>query len=354
MIYWFRIKNDFINDPKMRRHFTKSERHDWVALLCLASKSKTQGAITLPDDEIAYALELTDEEWLALCAKFVDKRMVLRRESDDALVIANWMEHQHDKPSDTPEATSARKRQQRDREKRGGGASGDSDADSQHSVTSVTPDSEGVTTGHAQGETVSHPVTPTVTPCHADSHALSRPVTLGVTPCHATDKTTTEQTRQDKTTTDNTSGGVTERDVSDGLSPESSPPVVVVLPTATGDIVVAPLPDAEKLVRQLVSFGVNRADAERLARDKSGECRRQIDCFARRGKVKNPGGFLRDAIENAWEAPPEPEPPKVEKRENANALRVVAPPKEWRDQREKERGVVAAIEAVPFPAGGAA
>ena len=113
---WLKLNADFINDPKMRRYFTKSERADWVSLLCLASKSKERGVILIPDDEIAYALDLTDDEWQDLCEKLTERRMIHRRE-DSAVVLTNFSKHQYDKPSDRPEATAERKRAQRSREK---------------------------------------------------------------------------------------------------------------------------------------------------------------------------------------------------------------------------------------------
>ena len=143
---WFKMHNDFINDPKMKRYFTKSERLDWVNLLCLSSKSRERGVLTMPDDEISYALDLEDDEWLALREKLIERKMVAIREEDDALVILNWDERQYDKPSDTPAATAERKRRSR--------------------------------------ASQSAQIVPDVTP-------LSRPVT----PCHATDKRRGEERR---------------------------------------------------------------------------------------------------------------------------------------------------------------
>lgn len=113
---WLKFDADFINDPKMRRYFSKAERSDWVSLLCLASKSKERGVILLPDEEIAYALELSDEDWISLCDRFIERRMVYRRQ-DGALVLTNFSKHQTGKPSDSPEAVTARKRAQRLRNK---------------------------------------------------------------------------------------------------------------------------------------------------------------------------------------------------------------------------------------------
>lgn len=110
---WFKLQNDFINDPKMKRYFTKSERLDWVNLLCLSSKSRERGVIIMPDDEIAYALDLEDEEWMAFRGKLIERRMIAIREPDEAILIVNWAERQYDKPSDAPAVTAERKRRSR-------------------------------------------------------------------------------------------------------------------------------------------------------------------------------------------------------------------------------------------------
>lgn len=141
MTDWLKLHTDFINDPKLKRYFTKSERCDWINLLCLAKKSEDAGVVVLPDDEISFALELSDGEWESLCARFVDKRMIQRR-ADGAIVITNWKKRQYDKPSDAPEATAQRKREQREREKQ--------------VAECGIGDNNGVT-----------PTQKTVTPCHA-------------------------------------------------------------------------------------------------------------------------------------------------------------------------------------------
>ncbi|MES2462752.1 MAG: phage replisome organizer N-terminal domain-containing protein, partial [Armatimonadota bacterium] len=113
---WLRLHDDFINDPKMRRYFSKEERYVWIALLCMANKGKVRGVVSHSDDEIAYALEMEDDEWLTLAAKFQQRGMIDRTESGD-VHISNWSARQYEKPSDTPEETRIRKQNQRDRER---------------------------------------------------------------------------------------------------------------------------------------------------------------------------------------------------------------------------------------------
>ena len=57
------------------------------------------------------------------------------------------------------------------------------------------------------------------------------------------------------------------------------------------------------LVEELVSHQVNRTDAIRLAHTRPNECRRQLDFLPYLAPRTNPGGWLREAIENGHGAP---------------------------------------------------
>lgn len=58
-----------------------------------------------------------------------------------------------------------------------------------------------------------------------------------------------------------------------------------------------------ELVEELRSYDLNRADALRLASTKPDECRRQLEYLRYLPARNNPGGWLRDAIENEHGAP---------------------------------------------------
>lgn len=58
------------------------------------------------------------------------------------------------------------------------------------------------------------------------------------------------------------------------------------------------------LVEELVAHNLSRAAAVRLARSKPDECRRQLEFLQYLPARSNPGGWLRDAIENEHGAPP--------------------------------------------------
>ena len=188
---WFKLHSDFVNDPKMRRYFTKSERLDWVNFLCLACKSKSRGSVEIPDDEIAYALELADTDWSILRDKFIERRMICR-EDDGSYTITHWVDRQYDKPSDTPEATRQRKAGQRQRES----------IPMSRPVTPChngdIPDAFSVT---PPSETNPFPTenppsfAPDIEDVSKENSTLSRPVT----PCHAIEENRgdTEESRRD-------------------------------------------------------------------------------------------------------------------------------------------------------------
>jgi len=155
---WFKVHDDVLTDPKLCRYFSKQERWDWIGLLTLANKSRERGVVRSPDDEIAYALDLSDDEWASLCAKFQERRMVARRALDGALVIVNWAARQYDKPSDRPAEVRERVRHHRETGKA---------ADPQQRPDTLEPGAE--------------------TPCNAP-----------VTPCNAASRDETPQLRQEQ------------------------------------------------------------------------------------------------------------------------------------------------------------
>lgn len=69
---------------------------------------------------------------------------------------------------------------------------------------------------------------------------------------------------------------------------------------------VAPLRDGvdQQLVKELLAHEVSRGVAVRLARAKPEECRRQLEFMRYLSPRQNPGGWLREAIENELPAPP--------------------------------------------------
>jgi hypothetical protein len=62
-------------------------------------------------------------------------------------------------------------------------------------------------------------------------------------------------------------------------------------------------PEAQALFETLAAVGMNRTDAERLAKAKPDECQRQLSYLPFKGDVENPGAYLRKAIEGGFAAP---------------------------------------------------
>jgi cation transport regulator ChaB len=62
-------------------------------------------------------------------------------------------------------------------------------------------------------------------------------------------------------------------------------------------------PGIVTLIEALVEQGINAADAERLARTKPDECRRQLEFLPFHEKPRSKGAFLRSAIQDGFGAP---------------------------------------------------
>lgn len=106
-ISWFKLYHELPDDIKIRR-FTAQEKWAWVALLCLASKSKQRGVITCEMEDIAYYCEFAcPQDWLYYRDKLIAKGM-LEINADGNLQVLNWEDRQASKPSDKPEAIKAR------------------------------------------------------------------------------------------------------------------------------------------------------------------------------------------------------------------------------------------------------
>lgn len=108
---WFRLYSEFFHDPKMRS-FSKSQQRDVLALMALASESKTRGTVLFEDEDIAGWLEVTVEELQILVEKLLRKH-IIERNNDGFIVFSNWMNRQYDKPSDYPENVNERKKKHR-------------------------------------------------------------------------------------------------------------------------------------------------------------------------------------------------------------------------------------------------
>lgn len=83
---WFRMYSEFATDPKVQM-LSESDQRRYVMLLCLRC---CNGAVTLHDDEIAFQLRISNEQWLETKATLVAKQLI-----DDDSVPTAWDKRQY-------------------------------------------------------------------------------------------------------------------------------------------------------------------------------------------------------------------------------------------------------------------
>lgn len=71
---WFRMYAEFANDPKVQM-LSETDQRRYVMLLCV----RCNGDVTLQDEEVAFQLRISNEEWATTKALFVSKGLI----SDD-------------------------------------------------------------------------------------------------------------------------------------------------------------------------------------------------------------------------------------------------------------------------------
>jgi hypothetical protein len=131
---WFKLQSGIRNDPKLKR-IPIHQRYAYIVLMCLASESEERGTIIdLEDEDLAFELEMSVEDWKTLKAKFRVKGLIEFDQS--TLTICDWETTQYDKPSDRAEETRQRKREQRARD---AAKKAIDDATTTQDVTPVTP-----------------------------------------------------------------------------------------------------------------------------------------------------------------------------------------------------------------------
>lgn len=136
---WFRVYNELINDPKIKRVARSSGQSKttvigvWVGLLCLASAGNERGCLKISDDiwmsveDIADELDTTTDLIENLIYQFNQVGMVDLGHMD-SVTIANWEKRQGVDAAERARAGNARrqreyrarKRAEKQREKEGG------------------------------------------------------------------------------------------------------------------------------------------------------------------------------------------------------------------------------------------
>lgn len=119
---WFRLYAEIINDPKVLV-VTEALRWRYVALLCIHCNEQYEN---VPDDEVALALRVTEQEWLETKQLFIKRKLLAEDGS-----ISGWEKRQY--ISDLKDPTAA-ERQKRYRENKRNNRNA--------SVTSRAPESD--------------------------------------------------------------------------------------------------------------------------------------------------------------------------------------------------------------------
>lgn len=69
---WFRMYSEFANDPKVQM-LSEADQRRYVMLLCMRCSN---GDVTLQDEEVAFQLRISEEEWRASKARFLSKGLI--------------------------------------------------------------------------------------------------------------------------------------------------------------------------------------------------------------------------------------------------------------------------------------
>ena len=99
---WFRMYAEFATDPKVQMMPEVMQRR-FVMLLCLRCGN---GNVTLQDEEVAFQLRISNDEWLQTKAYLIDKGLI-----DDVGLPTNWDKRQY--ASDSSAERVARHREKK-------------------------------------------------------------------------------------------------------------------------------------------------------------------------------------------------------------------------------------------------
>lgn len=117
---WFRMYAEFANDPKVQM-MSEVDQRRFVMLLCMRCSNDH---VTLQDNEVAFQLRITEDEWAQTKARFLAKRLI-----DEDNLPAAW-----DKRQFTSDSSAERVRKHRERKKQ--------EAKHQRNVTVTPPDTD--------------------------------------------------------------------------------------------------------------------------------------------------------------------------------------------------------------------
>jgi len=83
---WFRLYAEFATDPKVQR-LSETDQRRYIMLLCVRCSN---GDVTLHDDDVAFQLRISDEDWAATKDTLIKRNLI----GDDNLPVA-WEKRQY-------------------------------------------------------------------------------------------------------------------------------------------------------------------------------------------------------------------------------------------------------------------
>jgi hypothetical protein len=103
---WFRLYSEFATDPKVQM-MSEAYQRRYLMLLCIKCSN---GDETLQDDQVAFQLRISEDEWASTKAAFIEKNLI----NDDAVPLA-WNKRQYVSDSSTPRVAAYREKKKRER-----------------------------------------------------------------------------------------------------------------------------------------------------------------------------------------------------------------------------------------------
>lgn len=102
---WFRLYSEFATDPKVQM-LSESDQRRFIMLLCLRCSNEDE---TLQDEEIAFQLRISNDEWQSTKSLFMDKKLI----NEHGQPLA-WNERQFRSDSSTARVREHRKKKKQE------------------------------------------------------------------------------------------------------------------------------------------------------------------------------------------------------------------------------------------------
>lgn len=101
---WFRMYAEFANDPKVQM-LSEVDQRRYIMLLCMRCGN---GDVTFHDDEVAFQLRISSEDWASSKGRLLSKGLIT-----ESNVPANWEKRQFSSDSSTARVAAHRERKKR-------------------------------------------------------------------------------------------------------------------------------------------------------------------------------------------------------------------------------------------------